>query len=212
MSLPDFKFDGPEDAETVFAFAHGAGIGMSSEFMDAFAVGLGARGIRVARFEFPYMQIMNQTGTRRPPDRAPVLLDTFRAVADHLGRRRTLIGGKSMGGRIASMLAAEIDNEDQPVKGCVCLGYPFHPPKDASKVRTAHLDTLMTPTLILQGTRDPFGTSAEVPAYSLSKAIQLHWLEDGDHHLTPRKKSGVTQDENWTSAMDRVAAFATSLG
>lgn len=212
MSLPEFLFDGPEDTETVFAFAHGAGIGMRSEFMEAFATGLGARGIRVARFEFPYMQIMNRTGTRRPPDRAPVLLETFRTVADHLGRRRTLIGGKSMGGRIASMLAAEIDHEDQPVKGCVCLGYPFHPPKSPEKVRTGHLDTLMTPTLILQGTRDPFGTAEEVPAYKLSKAIALHWLEDGDHHLTPRKKAGVTRDQNRESAMDRIAAFAAALG
>ena len=211
MPLPDLLFNGPEDAETVFAFAHGAGVGRESPFMEAFATGLAERGIRVARFEFPYMQMMRETGTRRPPDRTPVLLETFREVADHLGGAHTIIGGKSMGGRVASMLAAEMDGEDHGVKGCACLGYPFHPPGAAEKVRTGHMETLMTQTLILQGTRDPFGTAEEVAGYQLSSSIQIHWLEDGDHHLEPRKKSGRTSEQNWAEAMDRFAPFVAQL-
>lgn len=179
--------------------------------MNYFATGLAQRGIRVARFEFPYMQRMRAEGKRRPPDRAPVLLDTFREVADHLGREKTVIGGKSMGGRVASMLTRELESEHEPVRACVCLGYPFHPPAKPEKVRTEHLAALETPTLILQGTRDPFGTSEEVPVYQLSDAIRVHWLEDGDHHFTPRKKSGRTESQNWDEAIGEFAAFVAGL-
>lgn len=211
MPLPPLRFDGPDDAETDFAFAHGAGIGWESDFMNAFATGLGSRGLRVVRFEFPYMQQMSTGSSRRPPDRMPLLLETFHFVLDHLGRERCIIGGKSMGGRVASMLAAEKENEELPVKGCVCLGYPFHAPDKPEKVRTGHMEALMTRTLILQGTRDPFGTYDEVPGYALSDAIRVHWLEDGDHHLVPRKQSGRTQAQNWNEAIDAFAEFVAAL-
>ena len=107
--LPPLHLDGPDSADKTFAFAHGAGIGMNSDFMDTFAEQLGARGVRVARFEFPYMQNRRADGKKRPPDRAPVLLETWEAVIEELGRENLIIGGKSMGGRIASMAAAERD-------------------------------------------------------------------------------------------------------
>jgi predicted alpha/beta-hydrolase family hydrolase len=121
------------------------------------------------------------------------------------GGRRLWIGGKSMGGRIASMIA-----DQAGVRGLVCLGYPFRPPGADPAVaarRTAHLRDLRTPTLIVQGTRDSFGGPDEVAGYALSPRIRVHWIEDGDHSLKPRKSSGRTEAQNLAEAMDAVAAF-----
>ncbi|MCP5367196.1 MAG: alpha/beta fold hydrolase [Hyphomicrobiales bacterium] len=203
---PDLLLDGDAAAPVTVALAHGAGAPMDSPFMAAFAQGLAERGLRVARFEFPYMAGRRAAGSKRPPDRAPVLEAAWRAVIDHLGPGRLVIGGKSMGGRIASMVA-----DDAGVRGLVCLGYPFHPPGRPEKTRVAHLETLRTPTLILQGTRDPLGNADEVPGYPLSPAIRVHWLADGDHGLKPRKASGRTEAGNWAEAMDAIAEFARRL-
>jgi predicted alpha/beta-hydrolase family hydrolase len=128
----------------------------------------------------------------------------WREVITELADAPTLlIGGKSMGGRIASMVA-----DDCAVDGLVCLGYPFHPPGAPDKLRTAHLLGLRTPTLVLQGTRDPFGGEDEVPTYGLSSSIRLHWLGDGDHSFKPRVRSGRTLQQNLTEALDATAAFA----
>ncbi len=112
-----------------------------------------------------------------------------------------VIGGKSMGGRMASMVADEIG-----VAGLICFGYPFHPPGQPARLRTAHLTALRTPTLILQGTRDPFGTKDEVPGYGLSRSIRVEWLADGDHSFKPRARSGVTEEANLERAVDLAAA------
>lgn len=205
--LPPFLFDGPEDADTTFAFAHGAGVGMESDFMDTIARGLAKKGVRVARFEFSYMQKRREDGKRRPPDRAPILLDIWRAVIEGLGRENLFIGGKSMGGRLASMIAADLEREEAAVKGCICLGYPFHPPGKPEKLRVEHLATLETPSLILQGTRDSFGTQEEVSSYELSSKIDIHWLEDGEHNFIPRKKSGRTTMQNWDEAIEAMLNF-----
>jgi len=117
-----------------------------------------------------------------------------------------VIGGKSMGGRIASMIA-----DDAGVDGLVCLGYPFHPPGKPEKLRTAHLRDLQTPTLIVQGTRDPFGKPEEVDAYDLSDGIRIVWLEDGDHSFKPRKSSGRTLEQNFGEAIAAIAAFVAGL-
>lgn len=195
--------DGAEDATVRVVLAHGAGAGLDSTFLQHFAEGLVARGALVVRFEFPYMERRRQ-GLRPPPDRLPVLLDTFRAVLGELGEpRRWCIGGKSMGGRIASMVADELG-----VAGLFCLGYPFHPPKQPDKLRTDHLAELRTPSLIVQGTRDPFGTEAEVASYRLSAAIRLLWLPDGDHSFAARRASGHSTAAHVTTALDAVAAFA----
>jgi predicted alpha/beta-hydrolase family hydrolase len=121
------------------------------------------------------------------------------------GGRRLWIGGKSMGGRIASMIA-----DQAGVRGLVCLGYPFRPPgaaPAAAAKRTAHLRDLRTPTLIVQGTRDPFGGPDDVAGYTLSPSIRVHWIEDGDHSLKPRKSSGRTEAQNLAEAVAAVAAF-----
>jgi predicted alpha/beta-hydrolase family hydrolase len=179
------QFDGPQEARLRLALAHGAGAGMNSPYMARIAAELGARGVRVARFDFPYMQKRSRSG-KAPPDRAPVLLDTWRAVVAELGdAARLVIGGKSMGGRIASMVADELG-----VAGLICLGYPFHPPGRPETLRTVHLKDLKTRSLIVQGTRDEFGTRDEVETYDLSKRIAVRWIEDGDHSLTPRRKLG----------------------
>lgn len=202
----DFLFDGPADAPLTVALAHGAGAPMDSPFMAFFAEGLAARGLRVARFEFPYMAARRADGRKRGPDRADALLATWRqAIAELGGARRLVIGGKSMGGRIASLAA-----DAAGVRGLICLGYPFHPPGRPAAPRTAHLETLATPALIVQGTRDPFGTPDEVAGYALSPAVRVRWIEDGDHDLVPRKRSGRSRDENWREALDLAWRFASA--
>ncbi len=207
MGSPHILFDGPTDAALTVALAHGAGAPMDSPFMVAFAEGLAARGFRAARFEFPYMVRRRETGTRRPPDRATVLLDTWREVIDTLGPENLVIGGKSMGGRIASMVADETG-----VRGLVCLGYPFHGPgKPMNPDRLLHLETLKTPALFCQGTRDSLGSRDDVRAYTLSKAVTMHWLEDGDHGFKPRKASGLTEAEHWQDALKSIVQFLEGL-
>jgi predicted alpha/beta-hydrolase family hydrolase len=205
--IPGLILDGPETAPITLALAHGAGAPMDSDFMAAFAEGLGARGLRVARFEFPYMAARRRDGRKRPPDREAVLLDAWRRVIDALRPGPLAIGGKSLGGRMASLIA-----DASPAVGLVCLGYPFHPPGKPERLRTAHLETLKTPTLICQGTRDALGNALQVSGYRLSPAIRLHWAEDGDHGLVPRKGSGRTAEQNWAEAMDAIAAFLSDVG
>ncbi len=201
-------FDGPENAKKVICLAHGAGAPMDSIFMNFMAEGLAKYGFRVVRFEFPYMAERRLTGKKKPPDRPGVLLDAWRTKISQLGSpSRILIGGKSLGGRIASMIADEIG-----VAGLICLGYPFHPPgKPPSPERLAHLETLTTPTLICQGTRDPFGKSEDIKSYSLSSKIQLHWIDDGNHNFTPRKKSGRTEVENFNQALNAILKFSNEI-
>jgi predicted alpha/beta-hydrolase family hydrolase len=184
---------------------------MDTPYMAAFAEGLADRGYRAARFEFPYMARRRIGGPKRPPDRAPVLLDTWQTVVEALGHERLIIGGKSLGGRMASIFAATAEDGDAPVRGIICLGYPFHAPGRPEAPRIDHLKSLRTPALILQGTRDPFGAAAEVATYGLSAATQVHWLEDGDHGLKPRKASGRTERQNLDEALDAIAAFLGRL-
>ena len=207
MNKTAFLFDGPKNAETTICLAHGAGALMDSDFMQAFAEGLGAEGFRVARFEFPYMAERRATGKRKPPNRAPMLMEYWLDVVAQLSADNLIIGGKSMGGRMASLVADEAG-----VKGLICLGYPFHAPgKEPGTLRLDHLETLKTPTLICQGTRDALGGTDDVAGYRLSAAVRLHWLEDGDHGFKPRKKSGHTENGNWTEAMTAITEFANGL-
>jgi uncharacterized protein len=204
-------FDGPEDGATI-VLAHGAGAPMDSAPMTAMARGLAAAGLRVARFEFPYMRRRREAGERRPPDREPVLREAWRAVIEELGGGgRLVIGGRSMGGRMASLVA-----DQAGVQGLVCLGYPFHPPGKSRTpgvrhLRVQHLESLKTPTLIVQGTRDALGSREEVAGYTLSPAIRLVWLEDGDHSFKPRASSGHTAAEHLETAVEAVAGFVRAL-
>jgi predicted alpha/beta-hydrolase family hydrolase len=179
---------------------------MDSAFMEVIAKGVATAGFRIARFEFPYMRARREGGKKRPPDREPVLReswhDAIRVLSEKHGPGSVVIGGKSLGGRIASLVADEIG-----VAGLVCLGYPFHPPGQPDKLRVAHLAGLRTPGLIVQGTRDPFGGRDEVSRYSLSKTLRVVFLEDGDHSFKPRASSGRTERQNLTQAVALVVAF-----
>lgn len=188
--------------------AHGAGAPMDSDFMVAITRQLTVEGVTVVRFEFPYMRQRRLTGKKRPPDRQPVLLDCWREVYAHCCHRGDLpapilIGGKSMGGRMASMVADELG-----AAGLCCLGYPFHAPGKPERMRVDHLLAMTTPALIYQGTRDPFGRSDELAEVALSPAVMIHWLEDGNHDLKPRKASGLDQTEHLAAVANSVSAFA----
>jgi uncharacterized protein len=201
--MTDFLIDeAVGKARASLLLAHGAGAPMDSDFMNVLAAQLAGQGIRVLRFEFPYMAERRRTGKKRPPDRAPVLLKAFAEALDKAGGARVFIGGKSMGGRMATMLAVE-----RHCRGVVCFGYPFHPPGKPDKTRLDHLPLMQVPALICQGERDPFGNRQEVAGYPLPTAVQLHWLADGNHDLAPRKSSGVTAQENIKSALTAVLTF-----
>lgn len=187
--------------------AHGAGAGKEHDFMQTMATLLNDQHIDVVLFNFPYMQTINETGKRRPPDKADKLLAHFESVIDHVVSKSdalpTFVGGKSMGGRMASMLV----DSNEHVNGCVALGYPFHPPGKPEKTRTAHLASIMKPMLIVQGERDTFGTQTEVREYSLANTIQCEFLADGDHSLKPRKASGLTHQQHLENAAKLIHAF-----
>jgi predicted alpha/beta-hydrolase family hydrolase len=204
---PSFLTSGSENASLTLVLAHGAGAAMDSPFMDIIAEGVARAGVRVVRFEFPYMRARRECGKRRPPDREPVLLQSCRDVIENLGGGDNLvIGGKSLGGRIASMVADEAG-----VRGLVCLGYPFHPPGNPERVRTEHLKTMDTPTLIIQGARDPFGPREEIAKYKLSSRIHIEWIADGDHSLKPRARSGRSETENLSEAILLINDFLVKL-
>jgi predicted alpha/beta-hydrolase family hydrolase len=176
-------------AGAVLVLGHGAGAGPRHPFMVAMAAALAARGIDVVTFNFPYME-----QKRRVPDRAPLLEACFRAVVAAamarapLRTRALFIGGKSMGGRMATHLAAQgID----ALAGVIALGYPLHPPGRPEQARTAHLPAIAAPVLIVQGERDAFGTPAELaPAVAAMRApVTLHVVAGGDHSLTVRGRA-----------------------
>jgi len=202
---------GPEDSPRILILAHGAGAPMDSDFMNAVAEGLSGHGIRCVRFEFPYMASRRLDGKKRPPDRQPVLLGHFDRVIRHVAHAAPphaslYIGGKSMGGRMATLLAAEKAGAPG-FRGVVCLGYPFHPPGKPEKTRTDHLPGIACPILICQGERDPFGTRSEIENYSLPPHLQVRWMPDGNHDLAPRVRSGITKSENLASAVAAMAEF-----
>jgi len=208
----EFLFDGDPAARATILLAHGAGAAMDTPWMAAVAGKLAERGLRVARFEFAYMAGRRSGGSKRPPPKVTLLAEEYRAAIAALpGGGRLIIGGKSMGGRVASLIADELFAEGR-IAGLLCLGYPFHPTGKPETLRTEHLAALRPPTLICQGTRDPFGTREEVAGYGLSRAIALHWLEDGDHDLKPRKReTGLTLDDHLSSTADAIARWALDL-
>ncbi len=207
MSDPtDLLWDGPAGAKVTVLLAHGAGAPRSHPFLASFAQGLAAHGLRVARFDYPYMQEIVRTGTRRGPDRMPTLLAAHKAAiaACAVPPQQLVLAGKSMGGRVSTMLADEV-----ACRAVVAIGYPFHPPRKPTQLRTEHLASLRTRCLILQGERDPFGTREEVARYSLSPAIAIEWFADGNHSLEPRKQSGWTEAQHLARAIALAAAFAS---
>ncbi len=210
---PHVLIDGPADADTTIVLAHGAGAPMDWPAMTAIAGALADAGLTVARFEFAYMAA-RRDGQRKPPPRAETLTDEYRAALDGPSDRaesRLVIGGKSMGGRVASMIADELHAAGH-IAGLLCLGYPFHPQGKPETLRTAHLAALAAPTLICQGTRDPLGSREEVAGYDLAPSIEVLWLEDGDHDLKPRKRvTGLTQADHLATVAAAVAAWTQRL-
>ncbi len=207
--LPDLLINTAEQPRALLLLAHGAGAPMDSDFMSLMAAAVAEQGICVARFEFPYMQRRRNEARKFPPDRAPKLLAHFQQVVDQAAGMGLpiWIGGKSMGGRMASMLAAEPSLAQGLVKGVIALGYPFHPPGKPDNVRTEHLHSLRLPMLICQGTRDPFGKPDEVCGYGLPGNIQVRWLEGGDHDFKPLKRSGRSQEELVVEAAKQVSGL-----
>lgn len=197
----------PSTPIATLVLAHGAGAPMDSPFMTTMASLLAERGVDVVRFEFAYMARRREEGIKAPPDRAVRLIECFQAVVDevrHAARGSVWVGGKSMGGRMATMLAA--DSAAAP-DGCVVFGYPFYPPGKPEKTRLDHFPALAAPVLICQGERDPFGKPHEVAGYSLPSPVSLHWVADGDHDFTPRKRSGIDPGANLAGAADQAVAF-----
>ncbi|WP_261903056.1 alpha/beta fold hydrolase [Vibrio fortis] len=200
--MNNWLIDGEEHSQYNFVFAHGAGAGMDHEFMQSVAKGLAFKGIRVIRFNFPYMIKRAEDGKRRPPDRAPKLLEAYQEVIEQVDAQRLVIGGKSMGGRMASHLS-----EHEKVVGVACLGFPFHPPGKPDKYKGEHLAELSKPCLILQGERDTFGKWEEFPAFDLSDSVSVEFIPDGDHSFKPRKSSGHTEQQNIALAVEKLAKF-----
>ena len=201
------KWNGQPDKGFVVALAHGAGAPMDSSFMEMFAIGLCSNGFSVVRFEFPYMQRRRVDNIRRPPDSIEKMQNRWREVISRLvnmgiSRNRLIIGGKSMGGRVASMIA-----DSEKILGLVCLGYPFHPPGKPEIKRTEHLELLKAPSLFVQGTRDTLGSADDVREYTLSPSICFRWIKDGDHNLKPRKSTNVTHQHALEEGVNSVADF-----
>ena len=201
-----YLIDGAGDGRPTLVLAHGAGAPMDHPWMDRVCTLIAEQGVRTVRFEFPYMAVRRISGKRPGPNPARVLEAIWREVIGELGAEGLVIGGKSMGGRSASMVA-----EEAGVAGVVCFGYPFHPPGRPEKMRTAHLEAIQTPVLIVQGERDTFGRPEEVAGYDLSEQVRLHWMADGDHSLKPRKASGRTEGENLAEAAVEAARFVTEV-
>lgn len=196
--------DCPDAAPAIVMLAHGAWAPMDSPFMAAIAGGLAQKGWRVGRFGCPYMARQRETGRRRAPDRLQVLQASFRQQV-HLEQtdfqeRPLMLAGKSMGGRVASLVVHELADGENG-RGCVCLGYPFHRPGRPEQLRIEHLLFLRTPTPILQGERDSFGGGEEVESYTLSPQAQLGWIPSGDHSFKPPRSSGLSEAEYWATAM-----------
>lgn len=206
------------DLNALFVFAHGAGAGQFHPFITGYAEGLATRGVTVVTFNFPYME-----KRRKTPDRAPVLEDAFRRAVvgaveqRHVRASKLFIGGKSMGGRIASQVAA-LEGADKSahskaatpnISGLVLLGYPLHPPGRPEKLRDAHLKDINAPVLFIQGSRDAFGSADELKqAIKKSKLrATLYIVEGGDHSLKVPKSGGVPQTQVYESTMDEIAGW-----
>ncbi|MFI8646369.1 alpha/beta family hydrolase [Pseudomonas iridis] len=193
------------EASATLILAHGAGAPMDSEWMNDMAGRLAALGVNVLRFEFPYMAQRRVDGVKRPPNPAGKLQECWREVYGLVRRHVTgvlAVGGKSMGGRMASLVADELG-----AGALVCLGYPFYAVGKPEKPRVGHLASLQARTLIVQGERDALGNLAAVEGYSLAPSIEVFWLVAGDHDLKPLKVSGFTHEQHLASAAQKVSEF-----
>ncbi len=189
-------------SEIPIIFLHGAGAGPNSSFISTLTHAIQRQKLSIARYEFNYMAQAQKERKRRPPERIPKLISELTEIIDELPIPQVILGGKSMGGRIATMLL------DHPkIIACFALGYPFHPKSKPDKLRTEHLAQTQKPCLIIQGTRDPLGSKEEVPKYKLDSNIKFHWIEDGDHDLKPRKASGFSHAQHINKSVEKIVEF-----
>ncbi|MGA2128903.1 MAG: alpha/beta family hydrolase [Xanthobacteraceae bacterium] len=200
-----YRAAGPARSDIGLILGHGAGAGQTSSFMVTFATELAARGIDTVTFNFSYME-----QRRRLPDPRAVLEACYRKVIatvrhHDIGHRGLAIGGKSMGGRIASHVAAAAPE----VAALVLLGYPLHPPGAPDKLRASHLADIRVPMLFVQGSRDAFGTPEELRPIiaTLQAPCELHVVEGGDHSFKVPKRAGAGQDETYRAILDRIAGW-----
>jgi hypothetical protein len=203
-------------SSALLVLAHGAGAPQTHPWMVRMARTLAERALEVVTFDFPYTE-----AKRKVPDKTPVLEATWRAVAeavrsrDGLSGKRLYIGGKSMGGRMATHVAADAVDAGAPgpvpeLSGLVLLGYPLHPPGQPAKLRVEHLARVRPPMLFVQGSRDAFGGAAELEPFVrdlASRGTRVLAIEGGDHSLVVPKKSGVTATDVFARVADAVAAF-----
>jgi predicted alpha/beta-hydrolase family hydrolase len=197
---------------------HGAGADQSSGFMKLFAGGLADRGLDVMTFNFVYTE-----QRRGVPDQKAKLESCFRAVIEaalnqkKVKGNKLVIGGKSMGGRIASQVTATANEQDDPlardIAGLVFLGYPLHPPGNPAKLRTEHLPQIKAPMLFVQGTRDSLGSTDEIAPIikELKLPAEIYVIEGGDHSFKSPKKFGRSQEEVYAAAMDGIVAWIERL-
>lgn len=198
------RWDGGDSAEAVLVLGHGAGADMNHEYMTYFAESLGSDDLAVCRFNFRYTE-----GGRRAPDKQPVLEATYNEVVEQVRAERSpaklVLGGKSMGGRIAS----HIVSEGTSANGLVYLGYPLHPPGRPDRIRDEHLQRIKRPQLFVEGTRDPFcplDTLAGVIGTRRLKA-EVVVIKDGDHSLKVPKSSGRSTQQAWDEAITAIATW-----
>jgi predicted alpha/beta-hydrolase family hydrolase len=192
-----------EQTDITLILGHGAGAGQSSSFMVSFATALAGRGIETVTFDFLYME-----QGRRLPDSKDKLEACYLAVIATVARRKRgrgalAIGGKSMGGRIASQVAA---GDAPDVAGLVLLGYPLHPPGKHDQLRAKHLSQIKAPILFVQGSRDAFGTPQELRPIlaKLAAPSELYEVAGGDHSFKVLKRAGVTQEDIHKAVLERI--------
>jgi predicted alpha/beta-hydrolase family hydrolase len=194
-------------ANGVVILSHGAGMPMDHEYLNKISTALAALGLKVVRFEFPYMSERRVIGKKKFPDKMPVLEQCFFEVIDYVRKYHMAEGaplylaGKSLGGRVATLVA-----DQAMVKAVFVLGYPFHPIGKPEKLRVEHLSTINTPVYIFQGERDKFGCKEEVVNYLLGKKVSVHWLGDGDHDLVPRVRSGFSFEQHLSMLSEMIRA------
>ena len=216
ISVKEFLVNSPEQApKGIFLLAHDVAKGMANPFLEKFAEGLVAAGLRVVRFNFPYIEDSIRSGVAMTTDNRDILTQSFSEVVIHCIEKERcpsksiIIGGKGMGGRISTLVA-----DEHKVAGVICLGYKFYPidhPHRLGSSRNEHLKTIQTPTLICQGQYDPFGIKTEVKKFNFPKSIKFHWLANCDTNFKPGILSDRTQDENLKDLIRACKNFINQL-
>ena len=204
-------FDAPSAPErkSAILLAHGAGFSMDSPWMQTVAEGLAERGFPVLRFNYPYRERAVREERQRPPDKAEILehahARALRALEERIGDHRILLAGKSMGGRMATHLAAK----GETLAGLILLGYPLHPPGRKEKIRSEHFPAIVQPALFLQGTRDKLCDlellDEALKSYGGTPLVEI--IDDADHSFHVRKASGRTDAEVLEAMLDRIGTW-----